>query len=145
MGSITLIYIFFPGDSKFFCKCSNNDSGRLSAYVLQEMKEGRLHQHLSQSWRLCRSDISECKECITTLAKIKEAWGAREGNFSKAQNRNSRSEARPHWRAYSAFANSCPLQSDTLIFFPIIHHHYAQLSSISCSRVMKDWPDKYHI
>ncbi len=44
---------------------------------------------------------------------------------------------------YSAFVNSCPLQTDTFLF-SLIHTHHVLLSSFFSS-VMKDWADKYHV
>ncbi len=43
-------------------------------------------------------------------------------------NKTSNQARIPTHQAYSAFANSCPLQTDTFLF-PLIHSHHVLLSS----------------
>ncbi len=46
-----------------------------------------------------------------------------------------------HRLDYSAFANSCPLQTD-IFLFPLIHNHNAYYLQTSFNSVMKGWADK---
>ncbi len=45
---------------------------------------------------------------------------------------------------YSAFANSCSLQTDTFLFHSFIATMSYSLQT-SFNSVMKDWADKYHV